>query len=47
MEKKTIIIGSRNPVKVDAATQAFYAVFPEGVHEFIEVDAPSGVSLSL
>ena len=39
-----IAVGSKNPVKIEAARLAFLAVWPGSDCEMIECDAPSGVS---
>ncbi len=41
----TVVIASSNVGKIQAAQNAFYAVFPHGVHDFISFAAPSGVSV--
>lgn len=38
-----IIVGSKNPVKLETVTRAFLLVFPEGEHTFVPHSAPSGV----
>lgn len=40
----TVVISSKNPVKVNATKQAFSLVFPTQTFKFIEVPADSGVS---
>lgn len=40
----TVVISSKNPVKVNATKQAFALVFPQETFNFIEVSAESGVS---
>ena len=37
-----IVVGSRNPVKIGAATQAFETLFPDASLEVIAVDVDSG-----
>ncbi|MBT1451402.1 inosine/xanthosine triphosphatase [Glaciecola sp. XM2] len=39
----TVAVASHNPVKVEAARQAFSAVFPQCDIKIVEVDADSGV----
>ena len=39
-----IVVGSSNPVKVDAVAQGFMAMFPEVQFEVIGTSVPSGVS---
>ena len=39
-----IVVASRNPVKIDAVTEAFGNQFPSDTFEFISVDVESGVS---
>ena len=41
---RKVIIGSRNPVKIGVAEQAFEKVFPNEKFEFISCNAVSGVS---
>jgi len=41
---KKVIIGSRNPVKIEAVRQAFERVFPARTFMFEGVNIPSGVS---
>jgi len=38
-----VIVGSKNPVKVNAATNAMKLLFPESQIETLSMDAPSGV----
>lgn len=40
-----VVIGSKNPVKTQAVKNAFYAMYPEGVIDFISINAPSLVSI--
>jgi len=40
----TVVISSKNPVKVNATKQAFTLVFPGQTFDFVEVSAASGVS---
>ena len=37
-----IVVASRNPVKIDAATRAFETLFPDAILEVIPVDVDSG-----
>ncbi len=39
-----IVVASRNPVKIDAAKQAFTSLFPDAVVDMLSVDVRSGVS---
>lgn len=39
-----IVVGSKNPVKIEAVKLAFGALWPEEAWEIIGVDVPSGVS---
>jgi inosine/xanthosine triphosphatase len=39
-----IVVASRNPVKIDAVTQAFSSQFPEAVLEVVSIEVESGVS---
>ena len=41
---KSIIVASKNPVKIQAAQDGFARMFPEGDFAFGAVDVPSGVS---
>lgn len=41
---KKIIVGSKNPVKVNAVAESFQLVFPEETFEVTGVSAPSGVA---
>lgn len=41
---KKVIVGSKNPVKIEAARTAFELIFPEDTFECIGHGAPSGVS---
>lgn len=41
---KTVVVGSRNPVKVNVATLAFTAMWPQEEWHVHGYDAPSGVS---
>lgn len=41
---KRVVIGSTNKVKIEAAQQAFTAMFPEEIFEFIGIEAPSDVA---
>lgn len=40
----TVVISSKNPVKVKATKQAFTLVFPDQTFDFVEVSAASGVA---
>jgi inosine/xanthosine triphosphatase len=40
---KTVIVASKNPVKVNVAKRAFAAVFPDEEFDFIEMKSESGV----
>ncbi len=40
----TVVISSKNPVKVNATKQAFALVFPDQTFDFVEISAESGVS---
>lgn len=44
IELTNIIIGSKNPVKINSVKQAFEKAFPNGDFEFIGVSSESGVS---
>ena len=39
-----IVVGSKNPVKIEATRLAFFAVWPDTLWEVVGVDVPSGVS---
>ena len=39
-----IIVGSKNPVKINAATKAMAQLFPESIIDASGMDAPSGVA---
>lgn len=40
---RTVVVGSHNPVKVEAVREAFSHVYPDEAFTFVECDAPSGV----
>ena len=40
---KTVVVGSQNPVKVEATRRAFTALFPEESFEFVPHSSQSGV----
>lgn len=42
--KSVVVVGSTNPVKINAVKSAFITAFPEENFEFRSMDAPSGVS---
>lgn len=44
MLMQTIIVASRNPVKIEAARQGFNRLFPDEIFTVSGVDVPSGVS---
>lgn len=44
MSNISIVVGSKNPVKVEAAREAISAFFPESDIDCMGVDAPSGVA---
>lgn len=41
---ETIVIASKNPVKINAVRQGFEKMFPGGVREYIGISVPSEVS---
>lgn len=44
MTDKKVVVGSTNPVKVDAAREAFQAMFPDVTFHVVGVKAQSGVA---
>ena len=45
MENNEIIVASKNPVKLQAVKNSFNLMFPESKYKWMNVEAPSGVSL--
>lgn len=41
---KKVIVSSKNPVKIEATKDAFYAMFPNEIFEFEGISVPSGVA---
>lgn len=44
MMMQTVVVASRNPVKIEAARQGFSRLFPDETFTVMGVDVPSGVS---
>jgi len=42
--RKTVLVASKNPVKIQAIREGFLKVFPDTGYEFLSVEVSSGVS---
>lgn len=42
--QKTVLVASKNPVKIEAIREGFFKVFPDTEYEFLSVEVSSGVS---
>jgi len=42
--QKTVLVASKNPIKIEAIREGFFKVFPDTEYEFLSVEVSSGVS---